>query len=175
MTPAKNLRFLDFPLWGVLIKTGQAWLYFCRGQSFFFAGWGRLGTLSPMTPAKNLRFLDFPLWGVLIKRGKHGYISAEAKFFLRRMGTIGDAVLYNPCQEPEVLGFPSLGSPYIPNNGAVKPKPSISRNKYLSMIRIWSFAPSPHQRAFRSPFGNLRAKILSFFSKYQLDELDSPV
>ena len=23
------------------------------------------------------------------------------------MGTIGDAVPYNPCQEPEVLGFPA--------------------------------------------------------------------
>ena len=27
---------------------------------------------------------------------------------------------------------------------------------------IWGFAPSPHQRAFRSPFGNLRAQILGF-------------
>ena len=65
-----------------------------------------------MTPAKNLRFLDFPLGGFLINQGKHGYISAEAKFFSRLTGTIGDAVPYNPCQEPEVLGFPSLGSPY---------------------------------------------------------------
>ena len=31
---------------------------------------------------------------------------------------------------------------------------------------IWGFAPSPHQRAFRSPFGNLRAQILHFFLKY---------
>ena len=69
-----------------------------------------------MTPAKNLRFLDFPLGGFLINQGKHGYISAEAKFFSRLTGTIGDAVPYNPCQEPEVLGFPSLGSPYMLNN-----------------------------------------------------------
>ena len=44
------------------------------------------------------------------------FLPGHAKFFLRRMGTIGDAVPYNPCQEPEVLGFPSGGSSY--KNGA---------------------------------------------------------
>ena len=48
-------------------------------------------------------------------------------------------------------------------------KPNISRSKYLSILGIWGFAPSLHQRAFRtftapvgaSPFGNLRAQIPS--------------
>ena len=44
---------------------------------------------------------------------------------------------------------------------AVMLKPNISGNRYLSIVWIWGFAPSPHQRAFRSPFGNLRAEILS--------------
>ena len=36
----------------------------------------------------------------------------------------------------------------------------VQESKKLSIFRIWGFAPSPHQRAFRSPFGNLRVKIL---------------
>ena len=56
--------------------------------------------------------------------------------------------------------------------GAVKLKPNISRYNNLSISRIWGFAPSPRQRAFHSPFGNLRAKILSFL-KHQVYELDS--
>ena len=32
---------------------------------------------------------------------------------------------------------------------AVMLKPNISENRYLSIVWIWGFAPSPHQRAFR--------------------------
>ena len=58
---------------------------------------------------------------------------------------------------------------------AVMLKPNISENRYLSIVWIWGFAPSPHQRAsvfdclFLPPaattenlFGNLRAKHLVF-------------
>ena len=55
---------------------------------------------------------------------------------------------------------------------AVKLKLNISRYNNLSIPRIWGFAPSSRQRAFHSPFGNLRAKILSFL-KHQVYELDS--
>ena len=33
---------------------------------------------------------------------------------------------------------------------AVMLKPNISGNRYLSIVWIWGFAPSPHQRAFRA-------------------------
>ena len=33
---------------------------------------------------------------------------------------------------------------------AVMLKPNISENRYLSIVWIWGFAPSPHQRAFRA-------------------------
>ena len=36
------------------------------------------------------------------------------------------------------------------SEAAVKLKPDISRIKKLSIFRIWGFAPSPHQRAFRA-------------------------
>ena len=58
---------------------------------------------------------------------------------------------------------------------AVVLKLNISGNRHLSIVWIWGFAPSPHQRAFvfdclflppaattENLFGNLRAKILSF-------------
>ena len=32
---------------------------------------------------------------------------------------------------------------------AVMLKPNISGKRYLSIVWIWGFAPSPHQRAFR--------------------------
>ena len=65
---------------------------------------------------------------------------------------------------------------FLEIKGAVRLKPIISRYNNLSISRIWGFAPSPHQTAFRtftaafaaSPFGNLRAKRLSFFLKYQV-------
>ena len=61
------------------------------------------------------------------------------------------------------------------SGGAVKIKPNISRNKYLS---VYGYGALPHRstkglserlrRPFgASPFGNLRAQILSFFLKYQ--------
>ena len=62
----------------------------------------------------------------------------------------------------------------VQKNKTVKLNPNISRIKNSAFFRIWGFAPSPHQRAFRSPFGNLRAQILRIILEILVCQLDIP-
>ena len=70
---------------------------------------------------------------------------------------------HSPAAHRPGIAFPSVFSTSAFVLVSKPPKPA-------TVARIWGFAPSPHQRAFRtftaafasSPFGNLRSQILRF-------------